>query len=255
MIVSLTPIHSQYRKKLEALAAEGGVANERTPLTKEKPTIDPEAVTADNGMRVVVPLKDRTLQEQVVSTPFVAQSVFFCWGMLHQNFYLGTLGDQIFMFAGNDVRGQAQAGEILGNFALLYPIGCILSILPVGALVRNTSVSTSIFVYCAANLIFSILALVPAVGVQWWTSTVYIVVRVGFFTTMSTYAATIFGFANFSAMFGFVGFLAGMVSLLGVTLSDRALNVDHSFVPVNTLLCAGAVVNFIFPVLIRRYWQ
>jgi hypothetical protein len=217
--------------------------------------MDPEAEVAVHDLLVEVPLKDRTIREQLVSTPFVAQSIFFCWGMLHQNFYLGTLGDQIFMFAGNNLVGQARAGEILRNFALLYPIGCIISILPVGALVRNTSVSTSIFVYSSANLVFSVLALVPDVGVQWWTSTIYIVVRVGFFTTMSTYAATIFGFANFSAMFGFVGFLAGMVSLVGVTLSDRALNVDHSFVPVNTLLCTGAVVNFAFPVLIRRYWQ
>jgi hypothetical protein len=80
-------------------------------------------------------------------------------------------------------------------------------------------------------------------------------VRVGFFTIMSTYSATIFGYSNLSAMFGCAGCLAGMCSLLGVLLSHRALYVDDSFVLVNSIFFAGASLNVLLPTMVRRYWE
>lgn len=251
------PYHVQYQKKLQAMADQG-LIDERTPLQQNGNHDKGDLEVAVPGETVVedeIPLKERSILQQLVSAAFLAQAIFFCWGMLHQNFYLGTLGDQIFMFANNDPDAEALATEILQQFAVFYPLGCLLSIIPVGTLVRNTSVSTSLFVYCAANLIFSGLSLVPYVQVQWVTSAIYIMVRVGFFTVMSTYSATIFGFQNLGAMFGCAGCLAGLCSLLGVVLSHRALNVDHSFVVVNTILFAGASVNVLFPAMVRRYWE
>jgi hypothetical protein len=169
---------------------------------------------------------------------------------------MGTIGDQIYMFAGSDAGLRATAAVILTKFSIFYPVGCIVAILPVGALVRNCSVSTSLFVYSAANAVFSILALIPLVDVQWGASVVYVVVRVGFFTVMSTYSSTIFGFQNLGTMFGCAGCLAGCCSLLGNILSQRALHVDHSCLPVNTMLLVGAIVNFVFPTIIaKNKWQ
>lgn len=245
------PYHIQYQKKLDAMG-DDTVINERTPLRKGDPEADqsPDQATLED-----VPLRERSIPRQLVSAPFLAQTIFFCWGMLHQNFYLGTLGDQIFMFANHDARAEATGVEILRKFALVYPFGCIISILPVGTLVRNTSVSTSLFVYCAANLLFSGLSLVPSIEVQWVTSSIYIMVRVAFFTVMSTYSANIFGHRNLSAMFGCAGCLAGLCSLLGVVLSHRALYVDHSFVVVNSIMFAGATLNVLLPAMVRTYWE
>ena len=253
VILPPDPYHIQYQKKLDAMKEDSGLLiDERTPLNKDG---DLEVATPQNQDSDHVPLKERSILQQLVSAPFLAQAIFFCWGMLHQNFYMGTLGDQIFMFANGDNQAEATSVEILQKFAIVYPFGCILSIIPVGALVRNTSVSTSLFVYCVANLLFSGLSLVPSVQTQWITSSIYIMVRVGFFTVMSTYSANIFGFQNFSAMFGCAGCLAGLCSLLGVMLSYRALYVDHSFVVVNSIMFGGATLNVLLPALVRRYWE
>lgn len=253
VILPPDPYHVQYQKKLQAMANEGMVS-EQTPLQKAGDMEDASPATGHDDIDQI-PLHERTILQQLVSAPFLAQAIFFCWGMLHQNFYLGTLGDQIFMFARHDRSAQAMAGEILHKFALFYPVGCLLSIIPVGTLVRNTSVSTSLFAYSMANLIFSGLSLWPSVNVQWITSATYVVVRVCFFTVMSTYSATIFGFKNLSAMFGCAGCLAGLCSLFGAALSHEALHVDHSFTLVDSVLFGGAVLNFLFPFLVRRYWE
>ena len=246
------PYHVQYQKKLLRKVHNSSI-DERTPLRKvgvENALLE-EPASEDQE----VPLKEQSIPRQLVSAPFIGQSIFFCWGMLHQNFYLASLGDQIFMFANHDASQEALATLILQDFSMLYPLGCLLSILPVGVIVRNFSVSTSLFAYCVTNLVFSALALVPVVPVQWVTSFVYITVRVGFFTIMSTYSANIFGFKNLSAMFGCAGCLAGLCSLLGVFLSDRALYVDHSFWLVNSILLAGACLSFVLPILVRRLWE
>eukprot|EP00977_Amphora_coffeiformis_P029932 scaffold43585_cov160-Amphora_coffeaeformis.AAC.1 len=158
IILPPDPYHIQYQKRLDA-TKDDDVVDERTPLRTGD---DPEAPIPGNQISDHFPLKERSILQQLMSAPFVTQAVFFCWGMLHQNFYMGTLGDQIFMFANGDTRAEATSVEILQKFALVYPFGCILSIIPVGALVRNTSVSTSLFVYCAANLLFAGLSLVPS---------------------------------------------------------------------------------------------
>jgi hypothetical protein len=249
-------LHNEEKKKTKDIEEE---STEQTPLITNGsiPVTNGSAITDDSVVVtdiLLLPLKERPILQQLQSPQFVAQAMFFCWGMLHQNFYLGTIGDQIFMYANVDPSTQEQQSQlatlILSHFGVLYPIGCILSIVPVGALVRNCSVSTSLFVYSSANLCFSILCLVPSVAVQWITSGLYVMVRVGFFTVMSTYSATLFGFANLGTMFGCAGCVAGLFSLLGTQLSDRALQVDHSFVPVDSLLLVGAVLNFIFPLVI-----
>lgn len=267
------PYHLQREKKkrkaqqLESLGVI--IPSEKTPLKSPSATNSPDAelgqeegsgdtVLEEAAAAVMkdLPLKECSIGQQLKSPQFLAQTLFFCWGMLHQNFYLGTIGDQIFMFAGDDDSLRMTAATILQKFSIFYPIGCIMAILPVGALVRNCSVGTSLFVYCTANVIFSITALIPNVHVQWATSGVYVLVRVGFFTVMSTYSATIFGFQNLGTMFGCAGCVAGLTSLLGTFLSDRALHVDHSFLPVNAMLLAGALVNFAFPTIIAvRKWQ
>jgi len=254
IILPPDPYHIQYRKKLDTMK-DDEVVDERTPLCRGGDD-DPEKVVSQNPIKDhVPPLKERSIHQQLTSAPFLAQVIFFCWGMLHQNFYMGTLGDQLFMFANGDGRAEATSTEILQKFALVYPFGCILSIIPVGTLVRNTSVSTSLFVYCTANLLFAGLSLVPSVQMQWLTSSIYIVVRVGFFTVMSTYSASVFGFQNLSAIFGCAGCLAGLCSLLGVVLSHRALHVDHSFAVVNSIMFLGAALNVLLPAMVRHYWE
>lgn len=262
------PYHVQREKKLQALLDSKVPANETTPL-KHYGSVSNNTVDAEFGQEVTlnddsiivvdadeVPLKERSISQQLQSPQFLFQTAFFCWGMLHQNFYLGTIGDQIYMFAGDDNGLRIMAATILQKFSIFYPMECILAILPVGALVRNCSVGTSLFVYCTFSTIFSILALIPNVHVQWATSAIYVVVRVGFFTVMSTYSATIFGFQNLGTMFGCAGCLAGLVSLLGSFLSDRALHVDHSFLPVNTFLLIGALLSFSFPIAVTvKKWQ
>lgn len=257
------PYHIQRAKKLEASLLAGDEATERTPLTSASKTSDMEAGQNTFSENVVhaapsdeIPLKERSITQQLLTPQFAAQTMFFCWGMLHQNFYLGTIGDQIYMFAGDDEQMREAAALILTKFSIFYPIGCIMAILPVGTLVRNCSVGVSLYVYCVANTIFSVLSIVPNVDVQWATSAVYVIVRVGFFTVMSTYSSTIFGFQNLGTMFGCAGCLAGMASLLGTFLSERALHVDHSFLPVNSILLVGAVVNFAFPtIMLLKKWQ
>ncbi len=259
------PYHLQREKKFKAQLESNDTLGEKTPLKYASATKSPDdeegegVFNHEESEQIVVteiPVKERPITQQLQSPQFLAQTLFFCWGMLHQNFYLGTIGDQIYMFADEDDRLRTMAGMILQKFSIFYPIGCIMAILPVGALVRNCSVGTSLFVYCAANAVFSMLALVPDVRVQWATSGVYVMVRVGFFTVMSTYSATIFGFQNLGTMFGCAGCVAGLASLLGTFLSDRALNVDHSFLPVNTVLLVGAFVNFVFPTMIAvKKWQ
>ena len=250
IIIPPDPYHIQYQKKLDAMGDDGELVDERTPLRKG----DPEAVVSIRSDDEV-PLKEQSIPRQLKSAPFVAQVIFFCWGMLHQNFYMGTLGDQIFMFANHDSQAEATGVEILQKFAIVYPFGCIISIIPVGTLVRNTSVSTSLFVYCAANLLFSGLSLVPSVKTQSVTSSIYIMVRVAFFTVMSTYSANIFGFRNLSVMFGCAGCLAGLCSLFGMVLSHRALYLDHSFVVVNSIMFGGASLNVLLPAVVRSYWE
>lgn len=276
------PYSVQRQKKLERLQQlkqdlhldeEGATNDESTPLkaqsASDKITLSGSNVevaiasTDSNGesSEEVVPLVEQSIFQQLKSPQFILQTLFFCWGMLHQNFYMATIGDQLFMMVPktNDASSSSAAltaTAILTNFAITYPVGCILAILPVGALVRNCSVATSLFVYCFANLLFSAFTLIPNVDAQWITTGIYILVRVGFFTSMSTYSSTIFGFANLSTMFGCAGCLAGLTSLLGSLLSHRALNVDHSFVPINTVLVVGAVICFGFPwTIASQKWQ
>ena len=267
VILPPDPYHVQRAKKLQAsVDAAFEEATERTPLTTaitsklsgvEEGYTKAEAAVVGSAAEFLLPLKERSITFQLITPQFLAQTLFFCWGMLHQNFYLGTIGDQIYMYAGDSEDQQDTAASILTKFSIFYPMGCILAILPVGMLVRHCSIAVSLYVYCFANVLFSILSIIPNVNVQWATSAIYIMIRVGFFTVMSTYSSTMFGFQNLGTMFGCAGCVAGMVSLFGSLLSDRALHVDHSFLLVNSILLAGDVANFAFPtiVLIQRWQQ
>ena len=235
--------HVQRQKKLAFMNGDTDVVGEKTPLL---------AIEATPKEPVELPSENEGILQQLKSPQFLAQAIFFSWGMLHLNFYLGTVYDQLLMF---DKTGGDKADQITEFFALSYPFGCLASILPVGLLVRNTSVSTSIFVYCTANLIFSGFSLVPQIGVQWFTVNLFIVDRVAFFTVMSTYSAAIFGFKNLSTMFGAAGCIAGLASLLSYLLSYIALDINNDFTAINTVLFVGALVNFAFPTLIRKYWE
>jgi MFS family permease len=207
---------------------------------------------AKNTSFIGVPLKDASLSRQLRSAPFFAQMAFFSWGMLHLNFYLGTIYDQLLLL---DDTGGALADVMIDVFSLSYPFGCLASILPVGLLVRNCSVSTSLYTYCAVNLIFSSMALLPNLSAQWITIHMFILVRVAFFTVMSTYSANVFGFANLSTMFGAAGCVAGLVSLGSSGLNYVALTVQDDFTLVNGFMLAGAVLNFTFPYTVKVFWE
>jgi len=258
------------KKAAQTLSVESQMAGEpteSTPLTtttvssSSKATTDTEMgsgdTTVENSTTTTLTLKEQSITQQLFTPQFITQTFFFCWGMLHQNFYLGTIGDQIYMFAGNTYETlRSMAAQILTKLSIFYPLGCLLAIVPVGSLVRSCSVGISLYVYCTANLLFSILSLIPSVDLQWFTAGMYVIVRVGFFTVMSTYSSTIFGFRNLGTMFGCAGSVAGMVSLLGTFMSAHALNVDHSFLPINSILLVGAMINFAFPtVIIVQKWQ
>lgn len=262
------PYHIQMERKHASLdptkstsSEPDSVPTEKTPLNASKvspsiPEVDDDTTKVDDTDNPTIPLKERSILQQLQSAPFLAQTLFFCWGMLHQNFYLGTIGDQIYGLAGDDEDMKEIAVELLSNFSWAYPVGCLMALLPVGTLVRTQSVTRSLWCYCVTNLVFATLSWIPVARIQFITAALYVVVRVGFFTIMSTYSATLFGFANMSTLFGSAGCMAGLVSLGGSLLSDRALHVDHTFFYVNGMFWIGGILTFGLPLALARHkWE
>jgi hypothetical protein len=79
-------------QQLLASSKDVAVATETTPL-KNDSNMDAEGgLLGEDGMKgIVLPLKEQSIGQQLQSPQFLAQTIFFCWGMLHQNFYLGRI--------------------------------------------------------------------------------------------------------------------------------------------------------------------
>ena len=128
-------------------------------------------------------------------------------------------------------------------FDVALPVGGVLSIPFIGLLLDNTSTVFALtFLVCVATVI-GILGCLPYVWAAIANVCLFVIYRPFYYTTVSDYAAKVFGFATFGKVYGLTVCLAGLFNFLQSPL-DAATHTafKNDPVPVNVLLLSVAVV-------------
>jgi MFS family permease len=181
----------------------------------------------------------KTVREQVFSPWFVLITLFTVIQMTRINYFVATIRPQYEYILGS----YEKAVEMNTFFDIALPLGGVFAIPFIGLVLDNTS---TLFVLSALVTIataIGVLGCLPYTWAAYANITLFVVYRPFYYTTVSDYAAKVFGFRTFGTVYGFVICLAGLFnfSQSGLdALCHKVFNDDP--VPVNLILLGTALL-------------
>lgn len=181
--------------------------------------------------------------EQLRSPWFILICLFTVIQMTRINYFVATIRPQYEAL----FKSEAEAVAINNFFDLALPLGGILSIPFIGAVLDNTSTVTVLAVLVATATAIGVLGLFPAHWAAYTGVCLFVLYRPFYYTAVSDYSAKVFGFRTFGTVYGTIICLSG---LFNFSQSGLDFLFHHTFhndpVPVNLmLLSAGLAVGLV----------
>jgi len=189
-------------------------------------------------------LHQRSMREQLHSIEYARVVVFMALHVLHFNFYVGTFVQQITSIAQRDpsVTPAPETGTewtvqqeddvnqrintIVQSFSLWLGIlmpSAILIIPLVGRILDTLPLRHGGFLACnVSGSMWSLLAMVPSLPLQWLTILVLSAHRVTLFSCLFAYTANRFGPSHFGSLIGVTMLVSSLVGLLQYPLAVLA---------------------------------
>mmetsp|Transcript_9121 Transcript_9121/g.22480 ORF Transcript_9121/g.22480 Transcript_9121/m.22480 type:complete len:486 (+) Transcript_9121:54-1511(+) len=184
---------------------------------------------------------------QLRSPQFLSCVAFTALQLLHVNFYIGTVDDQVEKVA--MAQGGISPIEIKGMcaaFAWILPLGGLIMTFPVGQTLDNKPLWFSVMLLSVAGAVHSGLTLVPSANLQYGGFLVFAYFRAALFGTMATTVAFTFGHSNFGKLWGMLYFIAGMLNFCIGPLAYLS-NQWMSFDPINYATLGVSVFLLVYP--------
>lgn len=175
-----------------------------------------------------------SVTEQLKTPWFYLMAMFTTVQMLRINYFVATVLSQYVY-----LLGSYEKAVILNKFFdVALPLGGIIGIPFIGLILDNFSTLTVLTILLSTTSVIGLLGLVPNSFLAAYLNVALLVVyRPFYYTTVSDYAAKVFGFETFGRVYGVIISMAGIFNLLQATLDKSTHTVfKGNPIPVNVLL-------------------
>jgi MFS family permease len=180
-----------------------------------------------------------TAWQQIKSPWFILITLFTVVQMTRINYFVATIRPQERYLLGSDRNAKL----VNDFFDVALPLGGVLSIPFIGVLLDNTSTPFALGFLVTTATVIGILGCLPYVWAAIANVCLFVVYRPFYYTTVSDYAAKVFGFQTFGKVYGLIICLAGLFNFLQSPLDAATHKVfNNNPVPVNVVLLSLAVI-------------
>ncbi|KAI9736801.1 MAG: hypothetical protein M1835_003316, partial [Candelina submexicana] len=186
-------------------------------------------------------LHGQSASRQIKSPWFILITLFTIVQMTRINFFVATIRPQYeYMLNSFD-----KAVGINNFFDVALPVGGLLSVPLIGLVLDNTSTPFVLGLLVTIATTIGILGVLPYVWAAYANIILFVLYRPFYYTTVSDYAAKVFGFNTFGKVYGLTIALAGLLNLSQSGLDAlMQKGFDGDPLPVNlTLLFTALVVG------------
>lgn len=180
-----------------------------------------------------------TALQQIKSPWFALITLFTVVQMTRINYFVATIRSQE-----RYLLGSEQNAKLVNDFFdVALPVGGVLSIPFIGILLDNTSTPFALGFLVVTATIIGVLGCLPYVWAAIGNVCLFVVYRPFYYTTVSDYAAKVFGFQTFGKVYGLIICLAGLFNFLQSPLDAATHTIfENNPVPVNVILLSLAVI-------------
>jgi MFS family permease len=194
-------------------------------------------------------LHGQTAMEQIRSPWFILITLFTVLQMTRINYFVATIRTQYVYLLGD----LDKAVQINNFFDVALPLGGVLSVPFIGLILDNTSTIFSLSLLVLIATTIGILGIIPQLWAAYANVILFVLYRPLYYTTVSDYAAKVFGFATFGKVYGLIICLAGLLNFSQSALDAATHKVfDNNPLPVNVILLGLGLL--IGSVLVGYVW-
>ncbi|EEP76833.1 conserved hypothetical protein [Uncinocarpus reesii 1704] len=182
--------------------------------------------------------------QQIRSPWFILISLFTVIQMLRMNYFISTIRPQYEYL----LSSPEQARKLNHLFDFFLPLGGLISIPFIGIILDQTALSSILTLLVTGATLIGVLGCIShSLFAAYANIALFVLYRPYFYTTISDYAAKIFGFQTFGRVYGLVIFLAGLGNFFQSYLDILTMkSLGGNPVPVNVgLTIAGAVAGVV----------
>ncbi|KAK5224149.1 hypothetical protein LTR99_003897 [Exophiala xenobiotica] len=175
-----------------------------------------------------------------VRTPwFILITLFTVLQMARFNFFIATIYSQyVYM-----LNSKEAAIKVIEFFDLALPIGGLVTVPFIGALLDYTSTVAVLNLLVLLSTIIGVLGAVPTYWAAYANVTLFCLFRPLYYSAMSDYAAKVFGYATFGTVYGAIICLSGLFTFTQSGLQALLHNeFDDDPEPINLGLATAGLV-------------
>lgn len=191
----------------------------------------PQPNTTTSGVWGV--LHNHTPLQQILTPWFILIATFTVLMMLRINYFVTTISQQYIY-----LLSPTQATTLNSVFDILLPVGGLISVPFTGVFLDNFQTRTVLTLLAAIATLIGVLGCIRhSVAAAYANIVLFVLYRPFYYTSVSDYAAKVFGFRAFGKVYGLIICLAGLGNFAQAGLDALTL---HTFggdpVPVNVVL-------------------
>ncbi|KAF2263078.1 MFS general substrate transporter [Lojkania enalia] len=195
-----------------------------------------------------------TAAEQIRSPWFILITLFTVVQMLRINYFVATIRAQYVYLLGN----YEEAVAINNFFDVALPLGGVIAVPFIGIILDNTSTPFCLGLLVTLATAIGIFGVIPQTWAAYVNICLFVIYRPLYYTTVSDYAAKVFGFATFGKVYGLIICLAGLFNFAQSALDALTHKVfNNNPVPVNIILLSLALLigSFLVGYVYRKSWK
>ncbi|KAF2458418.1 major facilitator superfamily domain-containing protein [Lineolata rhizophorae] len=178
-------------------------------------------------------LHGRTALQQIASPWFVLITLFTVIQMTRINYFVATIRPQYEYMLGD----YDKAVNVNNFFDVALPLGGVIAVPFIGLVLDNFSTPFVLGLLVTLATVIGILGVIPHMWAAYANICIFVVYRPFYYTTVSDYAAKVFGFATFGKVYGLIICLAGLFNFSQAGLDALTHKVfDNDPMPVNLIL-------------------
>ncbi|EON68466.1 hypothetical protein W97_07676 [Coniosporium apollinis CBS 100218] len=184
-------------------------------------------------------LHGRTAWEQIKSPWFVLVTLFTVVQMTRINYFVATIRPQYEYLLGD----YEKAVQVNSFFDVALPLGGVISVPFIGLVLDNTSTPFVLSLLVIIATTIGVLGVIPEMWAAYANICLFVIYRPLYYTTVSDYAAKVFGFATFGKVYGLIICLAGLFNFSQSAFDALTHKVfDNNPIPVNVILLSLALL-------------
>lgn len=180
-------------------------------------------------------LRSLPVHQQLLSTEFCLFAAFHSLNVLRYVTYVGSVDAQL------NAMGQDSGGFYTGVFGNIVPFGCLAQFV-VGPTLDRLGVHWTLGIEWALGVLLGVLNLIPSLQLQIATFVVFAFYRSFIFSSMTSYAAQIFGYKSLGITLGVVSLIAGAVGALQSVFFSWGVQ-SASFMAPNVVLAVAQALT------------